>query len=178
MLSHIRGCLISVDDGYAVIEAGGLGFSVKMASTAHLAKSTGKTVLIPVSLDMSGGEPVIIGFSSTAEKLDFEILVKIPGIGSATALRLLPLASRVKSGDISALDGVPGIGPSRRTKIAKWLKKSVDDSIGENATLSELRSALVALGMKTGEARAKAMKVFKRKPEATLEQLIRLSVKG
>lgn len=178
MISHIRGRLISVAGTVVVVESGGVGFSIKMSSPAAIPHSTGKTVLIPVTLELSGGEPLLIGFHDPAEKEDYITLVKIPGIGSTTALRLLPMAARVKAGDLSALDGVPGLGPSRRNKIAKWLKKSSAESAGSGTTLNEVSSALVALGMGAKEARERSTKALRRKPGAALEQLIRLAVKG
>jgi len=178
MISHIRGRLVSVEGNIAVVEAGGVGFEIKMSPASALSGSIGKSVTVPVCLEMSGAKPALVGFHDYAERHDYADLVKIPGIGSATALRLLPVAGKVRGGDLSALDGIPGLGPFRRNKIARWLKKSAAETAGESATMAELRSALVALGMGAGEARERALKAARRKPGATLEQLIRIAVKG
>ena len=178
MISHIRGEVMSIEGDTVVVEAGGIGFTIKMSSASAIPGTVGKKVVVPVVMEITGGEPVLIGFCSAPERSDYSALVKNPGIGSATALRLLPVAGRVRAGDLSALDGIPGLGPFRRNKIAKWLKKTTAEAAGEGTTLTELRSALVALGMASGEARERAVKAVRRKPGAGLEQLIRLAVKG
>jgi len=178
VISHIRGRLVSLEGNIAVVEAGGIGFSIRISPSAFHGKSVGKTVTIPAVLDISGGNPVLLGFRDTAERNDFSLLVKIPGIGPGTAIRLLPVAEKLKSGDLSALDGVPGLGPARRNKIARWLKKSKAEADSENPLVAEVREALVSLGMGAGEAKEKAVRTIRRKPGASLDQLIRLAVKG
>jgi Holliday junction DNA helicase RuvA len=103
---------------------------------------------------------VLYGFAAADERSLFDMLVKVSGVGPKFALAILsvlqPDAFRraVLAGDTDALTIVPGIGK----KVAGRLVLDLRDKLGGEVELpagplSEVREALLALGLSPQEVR-------------------------
>jgi Holliday junction DNA helicase RuvA len=178
MLEHVRGRLVRTDTGSIIVEAGGLGFLIRVADgDAFHANRTGE-ITVPVVMETGGDEPVLVGFPSEGERKAYRELRRIPGIGPATALRLIPELDGLRAGRTAILDGMKGLGPKRRERILKWLKRPFGEAATGSETSRSLRAALAALGMGPAEARTRAVRALRKNPGAGLEELVRLAVKG
>lgn len=100
----------------------------------------------------------LYGFAELAEKLLFERLIKISGVGPKVALAICStfspsqFASVIASNDIAGLKRVPGIGPKSAGRILVELSgfdaELVTHATPQSTASSEASQALEALGFK------------------------------
>ena len=175
MIESVRGRVTTVDADGLVFEAAGLGLRVKVHDPERFRRFAGKEMTLPVHLDIQARSVRLFGFLTPEERGQFERLIAIPGVGAGTALKLLP-AYAALTGTHAHLPAIPGIGPSMRTKIARWLARKGGAPAADPVEV-ELRSALEGLGLSPAEAKRRAAKVAARAEGASLEALVRMAVK-
>ncbi|MEA1916979.1 MAG: Holliday junction branch migration protein RuvA [Campylobacterota bacterium] len=101
---------------------------------------------------------LLFGFSQKSEKIMFEQLIKISGVGPKVALAICStftpsqFGSIISSNDIAGLKKVPGIGPKSAGRILVELSGFVDvlaqSSTTQNSSHSDAVLALESLGFK------------------------------
>jgi Holliday junction DNA helicase RuvA len=176
VVEYLRGRVTAVGDGHVVVEAGGVGFRLRVHDAARFRRFTGRDTVIPAWLQFTPRRVELFGFLDEVERGRFEVLVGIPGIGPATALRLLPAWDALAGGLGAVMPEIPGVGPGKRARIGKWLARRAGVMPGKAATnLSELVRALRGLGMTAAEARERGTRAAARAPGATLEALLKLA---
>lgn len=117
---------------------------------------------------------LLFGFYEEIEKITFERLIKINGVGPKVALAILStytpnsFASIIQNKDISALQRVPGIGAKGAGKImvelAGFFSEIIEHTQGKTSltnALDEALNALESLGFKNADI----LKVFKQIPQ-------------
>lgn len=117
---------------------------------------------------------LLFGFYEEIEKITFERLIKINGVGPKVALAILStytpssFASIIQNKDISALQRVPGIGAKGAGKImvelAGFFSEIIEHTQGKTSltnALDEALNALESLGFKSADI----LKVFKQIPQ-------------
>lgn len=123
-----------------------------------------------------GETPTLYGFRDLRERELFLRLVKIPGIGPQTALRILAaspldeLLQAVGNGDTRFFSRIPGVGKKRALRILAELKEEL---VQPPETPSGVLDALVALGLSPREARQALQEAMKAHPDADEETLLR-----
>jgi Holliday junction resolvasome RuvABC DNA-binding subunit len=175
VIEYVKGRLEVVDGDGLVVEAAGIGLRVRVHDPERFRNLLGTPVSVPVLLDIQARSVRLIGFKTVEERSQFETLLKIPGVGAGTALKLLPVYAALMAPN-AQMPIVAGIGPAMRTKIARWLARHG----GTPATASieaELRAVLEGLGLSPAEAKARAARVAAKAAGADLEALVRLAVK-
>ena len=137
-------------------------------------------------------KPLLVGFNNQLEKLFFEKIIQVEGVGPLKAVSALifPVAivsQAIEDEDISILNQMPGIGARAAQKMIATLKGKLIDIISDsrsslnagNSTKNALRDdiveILVGLGFKESDAIIKINEVISEKPELTdnLEEIIR-----
>ena len=165
-----------------VVEAGGLGLRLRVADEKPFLRLIGRRVSLPAWLEFSPRRLALYGFADTAERDRFTALLGIPGVGAATALKLLPSWDALTRAPGAEVPEISGIGPAKRARIARWLARREGGTPGPTGAPSplvrEVASALVGLGIPVGEARERAARALERHPRAALEELVRRAVSG
>lgn len=176
MVEYLRGRVVGAGASWIVLEAGGVGMRVRVHAPARFARLKGREVLLPVWLEFSPRRLALYGFLDAAERGRFETLVAIPGIGPATALKLLPAWDALSAQRASHVPVVPGVGPAKTARIAKWLARRGGIRPEDAAKRDpEVIRALRVLGLSAVEARERARKASARAPGASVEELVRLA---
>lgn len=176
MVEYLRGRVTGIGAGWIVFEAGGAGLRVRVHDPARFGKLRGRAVVLPAWLEYGPRRLDLYGFIDARERERFESLVAIPGIGPATALRLLPAWDALAAPGGGVVPAIPGVGPAKTARIAKWLARRGGARTGGGAhTQDEAVRALRALGMGAAEARARAAAAAARAPGAGVEELVRLA---
>ena len=175
MIEYLRGKLVRVDPNGLVVEAAGLGLVVRVDAPARFAVQVGKIITLPAWLDIHSRGVRLYGFISAEERARFEKLLGIPGVGAGTALKLLPAFAALTARE-AHLPEIPGIGPAKRARIARWLAKGSNPP-AQAPVEAELRMALEGLGLTPAEARTRATRVAAKAAGASLETLVRMAVK-
>lgn len=136
--------------------------------------------------------PLLIGFLREHEKSFFEKLLEVADIGpvraaAALTLSISTIAQAIETGDVELLRRLPGIGERTASKIVATLQGKVapwallkDEGYATIPTPGKDRSqmrenvveALVGLGYRRAEARAKVEEALGRNPGARDEEEI------
>ena len=138
------------------------------------------------------------GFSSLYEQEVFNTLTGVQGVGAKVGMAILSslglneISMAVATGDNKAFTRVSGIGPKLATRIVTELKGKaglltadmmeinpvgVSNGSSDSRILQDSISALVNLGYSRTEVGIKASETLKANPEATLSDVIRLTLK-
>lgn len=170
MISTLRGIVVSKDAGSAVIEVGGIGFSVGMSTRTLISlPALGEQVFVWTSMSVREDGISLFGFISENERLLFSRLISVSGIGPKVALAALSsfpsesLAEIIATGDVARMATVPGIGRKTAQRMVLELKGSLDDLFGAEGLLAEVEGggldagrsdatdALLAMGFSSAE---------------------------
>jgi len=187
VLEFILGTLVEKEEGWAVIEAMGLGFKVAVPlSTYYRLPSPGEKCRLWTHLHQGDRSTSLYGFATHQERELFTILLGIPRLGPKTALAVVShftlgdLWKAVEKGDLERLKKVPGIGEKTAQRLLVELKgdlprkaKVITPSPPWEATLF---SALGNLGYTRKEIR-KALEKSGIGPDMEEEEMIRRCLK-
>ena len=186
MIALLHGVLAARSTDRVVLLVAGVGYEVLVpAATLAALPAVGGEARLFTRLQVRDDQMVLYGFASADERSIFDLLVKVSGVGPKYALAVLsslaPDAFRraVMSGDADALTVVPGIGKKVAARIVLDLKDRT--GVGEAdvlaGPLSEVREALLALGLSPEEARD-AVSGLSGGDERPVEELLREALQG
>jgi len=206
MISYINGTLTHKDPTFIIIDAGGIGYSIKISLNTYsmlAKKEEGDTCKLFTYLHIKEDAHTLYGFADPQEKVIFLALISISGVGPGTALMILSSLSTdetrqaIIDSDVHTIQSVKGIGTKTAQRIILELKdkilalgpnESTDristtdtaiKSVSKRNTLrNEALSALITLGIAKAVAEKNVDTVLKlTDEEITLEELIRQALK-
>lgn len=165
MFAYIKGILEQKSNNYVVIDVGGIGYKIFMATKAIEALGEiGEIVKVHTHYYVREDNISLYGFNTNEELRMFELLLQVSGIGAKSAITMLSeispssFALAVISDDISQLVKIPGIGKKTAARIVLELKdklkteeaitktEEVKLSISNEEETSEAIAALQVLG--------------------------------
>ena len=165
MFAYIKGSLEQKSNNYVVIDVGGIGYKIFMATKAiETLGEIGKVVKVHTHYYVREDNISLYGFNTNEELRMFELLLQVSGIGAKSAIAMLSeispssFALAVISDDISQLVKIPGIGKKTAARIVLELKdklkteetitktEEVKLSISNEEETSEAIAALQVLG--------------------------------
>lgn len=163
MIAWLEGKLFSVEDGYAVVAVGGVGYKV-FVSAYTLGTLAGRdTAALHIHTYVREDTLALYGFVSSDELRMFELLIGVSGIGPKAALGILSIAdpvairTAVLGNDTSILTKVSGVGKKTAERVVLELRNKVAKvAEGEKSEVlagSESLDALLTLGYSAAEAR-------------------------
>lgn len=165
MIGHLRGTILEKHPNEVLIEAGGVGYEVQIPiSTFTLLGDAGKSVALRIYTHVREDALVLFGFATAEEKVLFERLISVSGIGPTLAIKVLSglatadLVGAIRNSDVQRLVQIPGVGKKTAERIVLELKdklaavdaagKSAPEAAGTtfNALEQDVLSALGNLG--------------------------------
>ena len=207
MYYYISGTLAHLENGVAVIDAGGVGYRLTISGTTYDAMPPHRSVKEPPQVKLYTHMAVredgieLFGFASETELSSFRLLLSVSGVGPKAAISILSLLSPEKfalavcTDDKKTISKASGIGPKTAARIILELKdKLMKEAEGSDAfasipaasaggatagmNRSKLQEAMDALAV-LGYSRAEATAALKDLAVDTLplEEIIRLSLK-
>lgn len=191
MIYSLRGKLIHLENGLAVVECAGVGYGVRTSAATLSRLTVGEEATLYTHLHVVEGGLDLFGFGSRAELSCFRMLLGVSRVGPKLALSVLStvtpeqLALCVASGDAKTLSRTPGLGMKSAQRIVLELKDKVDKeqtaalpgamaAPAPQSGMGEAISALVVLGYTQGEATA-AVSAFP--ADWSVEELIKAALK-
>lgn len=166
MIAQVTGRLTARSATACVIDVGGLGLRVSMATgaLAHL-PAIGDEVTVFTHLQVREDELSLYGFENLEEQELFEKLIAVSGVGPKVALSVLsalsPAALReaILREDDALIATVPGIGKKTAQRLIIELKDRLGDlgtdvrqaGSGSGSGSAEAADALAAMGFSTAE---------------------------
>jgi Holliday junction DNA helicase RuvA len=185
VISFLEGEVVEKLADRVVLDVGGVGYEVLVpVSTLAKLPPVGRRTRVFTRLHVREDAMVLFGFCASEERLMFDLLTGVSGIGPKLALSVLSVHSpdglrrAVAGGDVAALAMVPGVGRKTAGRIVVDLKDKLgtgDDPV--SGPLSEVREALLALGLTPGEA-SDAMEVIAGRDDGTTEELLRKALQS
>lgn len=181
MYDHLLGEIVEKHASRAVVRCAGVGYEVRVSLTSASELVVGQTQKLFTILNVVDGTPSLLGFSSQAERELARRLLAVTNVGPAIALALLSvhaprdLAARIAADDAAALKAVKGVGQKTAERICLELREVVGKldlgaPLGDAAPArppageadDDAIAALVTLGFKENDARAKVDKARKK----------------
>ena len=163
LISSVSGAVAGAGADWLDVAVGGvtLRISAPSAAVGGAGGRVGEAVTLYTSLQVREDSLALFGFPTEDERLTFETLLGVSGIGPRLALAMLDrfspqtLAQAVDAADARALSTVPGVGRRTASRIILELKGKLDLDFADAAPApdSDLVDALAALGYADAEAR-------------------------
>lgn len=135
MIYSVRGNLILMDAGYAVVECGGVGYRVQTSITTQKQLKLNTETMLYTYMNVREDAMELFGFATKGELSTFKMLIGITGVGPKVALAILSelsseqIAMCVSSGDSKTLTRASGVGPKLAQRIVLELKDKIKGSV-------------------------------------------------
>jgi Holliday junction DNA helicase RuvA len=136
VIGSLRGTVLErvpgPSSGEVLIEVGGVGYRVAVPTGTLAVADPGASLFVHVHTHVREDAIVLFGFATRAERLCFDALLGVHGVGPALALALLsthaPAALQriVVSEDADALTMVPGVGKKTAVRLLLELRAKLD----------------------------------------------------
>ena len=177
MIAHLRGKLLAKHPNQAIVEAAGVGYDVTISvPTFSDLPVPGSEVALHIHTHVREDALALYGFLRPSEKLLFEKLLTVSGIGPKLAITILSgmaadeMVGAIRGNDVARLTRIPGIGKKTAERMVLELRDKLPQSAPAAITAAppisaveeDVLSALVNLGYQ----------------RAAAEKALELSVKG
>jgi len=134
MYEYISGKIVEKKTTYIVVDANGIGFYITIPiSTYDKLGEVGSTGKLYIRFHVRENEQRLFGFATKDERVVFDSLLKVAGIGPKIAISILSgitikdLFDVITRQDVKLLSTVPGIGKKSSERIIVELKDKFDD---------------------------------------------------
>jgi Holliday junction DNA helicase RuvA len=194
VIAFLQGRLLEKHPNQAIVDVHGVGYEVTIpVSTYSVLPEPGAAVSLRIHTHVREDTLALFGFASAEEKLLFERLIAVSGIGPRLAVTVLSgmsakeLIQAIRSGQADRLVRIPGVGKKTAERIVLELKEKLDGVAVESgatpahaATLSavesDVLSALMNLGCQRTVADAAIRKALAAGAPLEFEPLFRKSL--
>lgn len=196
MIDYIKGTLTELTPTNAVLETGGVGYSIHIALTTYGALMGKTEAKLYVYEAIREDAHLLFGFMHRSERELFLLLISVSGIGANTARVIMSSYSAVElqqiiaSENLTALNAIKGIGAKTAQRIMVELKDKIrriavatDNnaptslSFTPNPVREETLAALTMLGFAAAPAQKAVDKILKEMPDITVEQALKTALK-
>jgi Holliday junction DNA helicase RuvA len=185
VIASLRGAVVALSGGRAVIDVGGVGYAVTLTERHARDLRLGDTALVHTALVVREDDMSLFGFADEIELALFDLLRTVSGVGPKSALGVLGamtpdrIAQAIADDDDAPFRAVSGIGPKTAKLIVVSLagklvapaagataasEQSVEPSAA--ATVTALVAALTGLGWPERTALEAARTVVESDPDA------------
>ena len=191
MIDYIKGTLVELSPTEAVIEQGGIGYSVNITLQTYSALSGVKDTKLYIYEAIREDAHLLYGFENKTDRKLFLLLLSVSGVGANTARIIMSsmtspeIKSVILAGDVKALKSVKGIGAKTAERIIVDIKDKLEiadiqaaGSISKSSEeMEEAVQALVMLGFGAQQAKKAVEKASEQSPDVPVGQLVKLALK-
>jgi len=168
VIGYLEGTLKQLDATRALVLAGGVGYEVHISLQTYYKLEGRAQAALEIYTHVREDLIALYGFASSEEKLAFEKLIGISGIGPTLAQKILSgidppdLADAIARNDARKLSSIPGVGKKTAERICLELRDKLviaQETAAAKAPSrtvidDDVHSALVNLGYKPAAAEA------------------------
>ena len=193
MIDYIKGIIIEMTPTDMVLECHGIGYRILISLQTYEALNGQSESKVYIHHYLREDEELYYGFGSKDERELFRLLIGVSGIGASTARMMLSsltsdeIRNAILAEDINKIKSIKGIGLKSAQRLILELKDKVVKgagsdsstlfSTGSNPAVEEAVTALVMLGFTKVNVNKVVTAVLKESPGATLEEIIKQSLK-
>lgn len=196
MIAYLEGKLAQIDPAFAIIDCNGVGYLVKITLNTYSQIKEKKETKLLTYFQVREDAQVLYGFSNAREKVLFEQLISISGVGGNTALMILSSISpeelfmAIQSEDTLALKRVKGIGAKTAGRIVLELKDKikmegdisspgVGQKLAESTMKQEALTALANLGLPKAQMSKRIDKILQEAGgDLSVEEIIKKALRN
>ena len=165
MFYSVRGKLIHMDSGTAVVECGGVGYNCQTTMNTLKNLRLGDEVTLFTYLNVREDAMELFGFSAKTELDTFKPLIGVSGVGPKAGLAILSelspeqVAMAIATDDVKTITRAQGVGKKIAQRIVLELKDKLAKSLSSedtslpsaaaaaNAAMGNIPKAIEALGV-------------------------------
>ncbi|MCF7917743.1 Holliday junction branch migration protein RuvA [Candidatus Gracilibacteria bacterium] len=139
-----------------ILTSGGVGYRVMPAGSLLAKCKKNATITAEILTIVRENEISLYGFGDRSERLLFEKLIGVSGIGPKTALQMVSIPAdqfmmACENGDVSFLTRIPGLGKKTAERLIIELRGKLDlsnesSTLPQNKSFTEASDALENLG--------------------------------
>jgi len=133
MIASLRGKLLEKHPNQLIVEANGVGYDVTVPiSTFSALPGAGAEIQLRIHTHVREDAFTLFGFLTAEEKLLFEKLISVSGIGPSLAIKVLSgmstaaLIPAIRNGEVEHLVRIPGVGKKTAERIVLELKDKLE----------------------------------------------------
>ena len=163
MIGYLQGALKNLEANRATILTSGVGYEVHISLQTYYKLEGQREAALEIYTHVREDTLALYGFATTEEKLAFEKLISISGIGPTLSQKILSgiephdLARAIAENDTRKLSSIPGVGKKTADRICLELRDKfmLAEKPPEPTRLSvddDVHSALDNLGYRPKEA--------------------------
>lgn len=190
MIGHLRGTVLHSTPERVLIDVQGVGYEVHVPLSTYYEierAGAGGAIRLFIHTHLRDDGIALFGFWSEREKLLFEKLIAVSGIGPRLARVVLSgmaaddLLAALAAGDLGRLTSIPGIGRKTAERMVLELRDKMRELAAELPGRTppageEVVSALVNLGYKPSQAERAVAEARRDRPDAPFQELLRASL--
>lgn len=187
MIATIEGLIEFIGSDFLVVKVAGVGLRISVPTGLRNPSLKGQLIHLFTNLVVREDSLTLYGFETDQERVFFELLLSVNGIGPRTALAIISVLSvetirRAVLGEQAEIFArVPGVGKKTAQKILLSLQGKVGSESGEISlvgvdTDTEILEALTSLGYSVVEAQA-AIQSIPNETDGELETRLRFALK-
>jgi len=129
MIAHLKGTILEKHPNQVVLDAGGVGYDVQIPVSTYTAlPDAGAPFALRIHTHVREDAIQLFGFATPEEKIVFERLISVSGIGPKLAVTVLSglatpeLIAAIRTGDVQRLVRIPGVGKKTAERMVLELK--------------------------------------------------------
>ncbi len=129
MIAHLSGKLLSKQPNQVIVDVNGVGYEVHVPlSTFYELGEIGNPVQLRIYTHVREDTIALFGFKSANEKLMFEQVTSISGIGPKLGITILSgmpvdeLVAAIRQSNLARLTSIPGIGKKTAERLVVELR--------------------------------------------------------
>lgn len=192
MYDYIKGELVELSPAEAVIECGGIGFSVLISLQTYQMLEGKNQAKVFLYHYLREDDELFYGFATKDERELFKLLISVSGIGVGSARMMLSslsdeeIRNAILSEDVHRIKSVKGIGLKSAQRLILELKDKIVKGGGVEATLplvgasnavaEEATTALVMLGFSKPAISKVLPDIIKKNPQGKVEDYIKAAL--
>ncbi len=191
MIGFLTGRVLMSSPEVVLLDVGGVGYEVHVPLSTYYEierADPGEAVRLHIRTHLRDDALTLFGFWTEREKLLFDKLLGVGGIGPKLARVILSglstedLLAALAAGDVARLSTTPGVGKKTAERMVVELRDKVQDLAAElsveprPSTDDDLVMALVSLGYRKRDAERAALAAQEEAGEAPFHELLRVSL--
>jgi holliday junction DNA helicase RuvA len=136
MIAHVRGEVVEKTGNALIIDAGGIGYEVQVATSDFEGATLGEAIKLYTHDHWRENAHELFGFSHLTAKRLFELLISVSGVGPKMALAILSVGdvestrSAIALSDVAFIQRANGVGK----RIAERITVDLKDKVGAPGT--------------------------------------------
>ncbi len=192
MIAYLRGKLLAKHPNQAIVETSGVGYDVTISvPTFSDLPDVGTDVALHIHTHVREDVIALYGFLRPSEKLLFEKLITVSGIGPKLAITILSgmaadeMVGAIRGNDVAKLTRIPGIGKKTAERMVLELRdklpepgKAAPAVAVMSAVEEDVLSALLNLGYQRAAAEKALTLAMKNVSNKTFDALFREALGG